>query len=161
MFPDPGLKAVAHPVKEFDGNLQTLANDMVDTMRAAPGIGIAAPHVGELQRVVAIELAGSAAPSIYVNPMVEWSSIETVRHDEGSISMPGVTDPIERPASVRVRYQDLSGLEKTQDADGLLAVCLQHEIDQLDGIFWIYRLSKLRRDRIIKRFSKVRGTNED
>lgn len=161
MFPDAGLKAITRSVEEFDGNLQTLAGDLVDTMRAAPGIGIAAPHIGEFKRVIAIELPGSVAPSIYVNPVVEWSSNETARHDEGSISMPGVTDSIDRPASVRVRYQDLSGLEKTQDADGLLAICIQHEIDQLDGIFWIYRLSKLRRDRIVKRFSKIRGTAGD
>ncbi|MEP7454598.1 peptide deformylase [Phyllobacterium sp. SB3] len=161
MFPDAGLKAIARPVEKFDGNLLALADDLVDTMRAAPGIGIAAPHIGELKRVIAIELPGSVAPSIYVNPVVECSSSETARHDEGSISMPGVTDSIERPASVRIRYQDLSGRENTLDADGLLSICLQHEIDQLDGIFWIYRLSKLRRDRIVKRFNKIRSNPDD
>ncbi|MHC1548380.1 peptide deformylase [Phyllobacterium sp. K27] len=160
-FPDAGLRAIAHPVKAFDNHLQELANDLLQTMRAAPGIGIAAPHIGVLERVIAIEVPGGAEPSIYVNPTVEWSSSEMARHDEGSISMPGVMESIERPAAVRVRYQDLSGLEKTQAADGLLAVCLQHEIDQLDGIFWIYRLSKLRRDRIVKRFEKIRSSIMD
>ena len=154
-FPDPGLKATAQPVEVFDDNLRILAEDLVDTMRAAPGIGIAAPHVGVLTRLIAIELPGSTQPSVYVNPVVEWSSSEMFRHDEGSISMPGVTSPVERPASVRVTYQNLSGVTETVTAEGLLAVCLQHEIDQLDGIFWIYRLSRLRRDRIIKRFGKA------
>lgn len=160
-FPDAGLRAVAQPVKEFDEHLQELADDLLRTMRAAPGIGIAAPHIGVLERIIAIEIPGGAGPSIYVNPMVEWSSSEMARHDEGSISMPGVMESIERPAAIRVRYQDLAGLEQTQDADGLLAVCLQHEIDQLDGIFWIYRLSKLKRDRIVKRFGKIRSTAVD
>lgn len=160
MFPDAGLKAVAQPVQKFDNHLQELANDLLDTMRAAPGIGIAAPHIGVMQRVIAIDLPGIAGHAIYVNPVVEWSSDEMARHDEGSISMPGVTDSIERPASIRLRYQDLTGAEKTQSADGLLAVCLQHEIDQLDGIFWIFRLSRLKRDRIVKRFSKIRNTAE-
>jgi peptide deformylase len=154
-FPDAGLRAIALAVEKFDDNLQALANDLVDTMRAAPGIGIAAPHIGVLQRVVAIELPGAAEPLVYVNPEIICSASETVRHEEGSISMPGVMDWIERPASVQVRYRDLSGIEKTLSVDGLLAICLQHEIDQLDGLFWIYRLSRLRRDRIIKKFSKI------
>ncbi|MEJ1120182.1 peptide deformylase [Phyllobacterium sp. CCNWLW109] len=154
-FPDAGLRAIAKPVKEFNQHLQELADDLLQAMRAAPGIGIAAPHIGVLERVIAIEIPGGAGSSIYVNPMVEWSSSETARYDEGSISMPGVTESIERPAAIRIRYQDLSGREQTEAADGLLAVCLQHEIDQLDGIFWIYRLSKLRRDRIVKRFGKI------
>ncbi|EJN04175.1 peptide deformylase [Phyllobacterium sp. YR531] len=160
MFPDAGLKAAARPVKEFDKHLHELADDLLDTMRAAPGIGIAAPHIGVMQRVIAIDIPGDSGHSVYVNPAVEWSSAEMARHDEGSISMPGVTDSIERPASVRVRYQDLAGIEKTQTADGLLAVCLQHEIDQLDGLFWIFRLSKLKRDRIVKRFNKIRTAKE-
>lgn len=159
-FPDAGLKAVAQPVREFDGHLHELANDLLQTMRAAPGIGIAAPHIGVLERVIAIEIPQVAGPSIYINPAVEWSSSEMARHDEGSISMPGVMESIERPAAIRIRYQDLSGGEQTQAADGLLAVCLQHEIDQLDGVFWIYRLSKLRRDRIVKRFNKLQSIVE-
>ncbi len=152
---------MAQPVTEFNVQLQELADDLLETMRAASGIGIAAPHIGVLERIIVIEIPGEAGgPSVYVNPSVEWSSIETLRHDEGSISMPGVVESIERPGTVRVRYQDLAGLEKVQTADGLLAVCLQHEIDQLDGIFWISQLSKLRRDRIIKRFGKIRSTVE-
>lgn len=151
------MRITALPVGKFDDNLQALADDLVDTMRAAPGIGIAAPHIGVLQRVVAIELPGTAGPTVYVNPEVIWSASETVRHEEGSISMPGVLDWIERPGSVHIRYQDLSGIEKTLSADGLLAICLQHEIDQLDGLFWIYRLSRLRRDRLIKRFGKLQA----
>jgi peptide deformylase len=154
-FPDPRLRAVAEPVRIFDGDLRSLAEDLLDTMRAAPGIGIAAPHIGVARRVAVIELAAAEARS-YVNPKITWASAEMVRHEEGSISMPGVAEEIERPARVSVRYQDLNGAEREETADGLLAICLQHEIDQLDGVFWIYRLSRLKRDRLIKRFEKLR-----
>ena len=124
-------------------------------MRAAPGIGITAPHVGVLKCLVILELDPTKEVRFYVNPEIEWFSTETIRHEEGSVSMPGVSDEIERSAAVRVRYQELSGVSQTEEATGLLSICLQHEIDQLDGIFWIYRLSKLRRDRLIKRYEKL------
>jgi peptide deformylase len=104
-----------------------------------------------------IETSASDGVRIYVNPEVVWASTELARHQEGSVSMPGVAETVERPARVRVRYQDLSGADRLEEADGLLAVCLQHEIDQLDGIFWVQRLSKLKRDRLVKRFDKLRG----
>jgi peptide deformylase len=129
--------------------------DLVDTMRAAPGIGITAPHVGVLARVVAIELSAADGVRIYVNPVVVWSSPETGLHQEGSVSMPGVGEEVERPARVKLRWQDLDGLSHTEEADGLLAVCLQHEIDQLDGCFWIDRLSRLKRERVVKRYEKL------
>ena len=91
----------------------------------------------------------------YVNPQIVWASAEMIRHKEGSVSMPGMIEEIERHARVRVSYQDLAGAGKVEEADGLLSVCLQHEIDQLDGIFWIDRLSRLKRDRAIKRFEKT------
>lgn len=150
-FPDPVLQRGCVPVEEFDHGLAALADDLLDTLRAAPGIGIAGPHIGVLRRVVVLELPG-AAPTVYVNPAVAWTSAERGRHEEGSISMPGVGDLVERPARVRVAFQDLEGRGREVEADGLLSVCLQHEIDQLDGIFWIRRLSPLRRDRIVKRF---------
>jgi peptide deformylase len=106
-----------------------------------------------MRRVVVIELGGDVRT--YVNPVVEWSSPETTRIAEGSISMPGVNDEVERPAKVRVRFRDLDGAEKVEEADGFRATCLQHEIDQLDGIFWIDRLSRLKRDRLTKRFAKL------
>ena len=152
-FPDPLLRQKAAEVTAFDAVLRTLAADLLDTVRAAPGVGITGPHVGELRRVVVIELGGDVRT--YVNPVVEWSSPETTRIAEGSISMPGINEEVERPAKVRVRFRDLDGAEKVEEADGFRATCLQHEIDQLDGIFWIDRLSRLKRDRLTKRFAKL------
>ena len=154
-FPNRLLRAVAEPVTLFDAELQRLAGDLIDTMHAAPGIGITGPHVGILLRLVVIQLPSAAKPGIYVNPSVIHASIDMIRHAEGSVSMPGVTEDVERHASVRVRYQDLDGIEQYEDAEGLLAVCHQHEIDQLDGLFWTQRLSRLKRDRLVKRYDKL------
>jgi peptide deformylase len=154
-YPDPRLREVAQPVAQFDAALRALAGDLLDTMRAAPGIGITAPHIGVPLRLVVLELSPGEVGT-YVNPQLDWSSPETIRHAEGSVSMPGVTDEIERHARIRLRYRDLDGAERTEEADGLLAICHQHEIDQLDGIFWLERLSRLRRDRVIARYNKLR-----
>jgi peptide deformylase len=132
-----------------------LTRDLTETMHAAPGIGITAPHIGILRRLAVIQLETDTEPHISINPEIVWSSPEMIRHMEGSVSMPGVTDEVERHARVRVTYKGLDGIERTEEAEGLMAVCLQHEIDQLDGIFWIDRLSKLKRDRLIKRFEKL------
>ncbi|MGX7874004.1 peptide deformylase [Mesorhizobium sp. ORM6] len=154
-FPNPHLRAVAEPVQRFDGDLHGLAGDLIDTMHAAPGIGITGPHIGILKRLVVIQLPSAAKPEVYANPSIVEASTEMIRHAEGSVSMPGVTEDIERHASVRVRYQDLDGNERFEDADGLLAICHQHEIDQLDGLFWTHRLTRLKRDRLIKRYGKL------
>lgn len=154
-FPDPRLKLIAEPVTIFDDELRALAADLLDTMCAAPGIGITAPHIGIARRVVVLELEGPGSARTYVNPRILSASEETMLHTEGSVSMPGVTDEIRRHARVRIGYQDLQGIERTEEAEGLLAVCHQHEIDQLDGMFWIQRLSKLKRDRLIKRYEKL------
>lgn len=154
-YPDPRLKLRSVEIDRFDARLATLAADLAETMRAAPGIGITAAHAGILERLVVIELSGPASTRVYVNPEIEWSSPETGQHTEGSVSMPGVTDTVERPARVRVRYRDLTGGHRVEEADGLLCVCLQHEIDQLDGIFWIERLSRLKRERIVRKYRKI------
>lgn len=154
-FPDPRLRLPAQPVTRFDADLHALAEDLLDTMRAAPGIGITAPHIGVLLRLVVLELTPGDV-RFYANPELDQVSRETIRHTEGSVSMPGVTDELERHAQVRVRYQDLEGREQNEDAGGLLAICHQHEIDQLDGIFWLDRLSRLKRDRLIARYNKLR-----
>lgn len=154
-FPDARLRARCATVTQFDDALQALANDLAETMRAAPGIGITAAHVGELLRLAVIELDGPASTRIYVNPEIAWFSGETRRHVEGSVSMPGLTEEVERPARIRISFQSLSGDHLTEEADDLLSVCLQHEIDQLDGIFWIDRLSRLKRERIVKKFRKL------
>jgi len=154
-FPDPRLRVAAEPVTRFDVDLRALADDLLDTMRAAPGVGITAPHLGVPLRLVVLELAPGEA-GVYVNPVLLSASAETIRHVEGSVSMPGVTDEIERPAQVAIGYRDLEGVERTEAAEGFRAVCHQHEIDQLDGIFWIDRLSRLKRDRLIARYNKLR-----
>ena|ERR1700735_1286948 len=159
-FPDPRLRQAAVEVEVFDAALAALARDLLETMRAAGGIGITAPHIGVAQRLVVLELPPGNAVRIYVNAQIIWASPETIRAEEGSVAMPGVSEEIERPARVRVRYQDLAGEERIEEADGLLAVCLQHEIDQLDGLFWIYRLSRLRRDRLVKRYGKASPVTE-
>lgn len=153
-YPDPALRRRAEPVAIFDAALEALARDLLETMRAAPGIGITAPHCGVPSRLVVIELDG--AVSRYANPQIVWASPETARHPEGSVSLPGVVEEVERPARVRVAFQDLAGAAQEVEADGLLAVCLQHEIDQLDGVFWLERLSRLRRERVLKRYEKLR-----
>jgi peptide deformylase len=154
-FPDPRLRLKAEPILGFDDELRALAQDLTETMRAAPGIGITAPHIGVLKRLVVIQLETDASPHVYANPRIVWASPETIHQVEGSVSMPGVTDEIERQARVRVSYRDLDGTEHEEEAEGLMAVCHQHEIDQLDGIFWIDRLSRLKRDRLIKKFGKL------
>jgi peptide deformylase len=154
-YPDRRLAIPARPVTEFDDALRELAQDLLDTMRAAPGIGITAPHIGVPLRVVVLELGAKDGPQTYVNPEIEWASPEMILHKEGSVSMPGVNDEVQRHARVRISYWDLDGNMQSEESDGLRAVCHQHEIDQLDGMFWIQRLSRLKRDRLIKRFEKI------
>lgn len=156
MFPDPRLRQAAAPVTFFDAALRTLAADLLDTMRAAPGIGITAPHIGVALRVVVLDLRDAPGARTYINPEIVWASNETIQHEEGSVSMPGVIEQIERLAKVRVRYQDLDGQEHIEESDGLRAICHQHEIDQLDGIFWTQRLSALRRNRLAARYEKIK-----
>ncbi|ORE94198.1 peptide deformylase [Stappia sp. 22II-S9-Z10] len=156
IYPDPRLREVAAPVETFGADLAALAADLADTMRAAPGIGITAPHIGVALRVVVLALPEDEAPVTYVNPEIVEASAELFRHVEGSVSMPGVAEDVERPAKVRVRYQDLAGDVHEEEAEGLRAVCHQHEIDQLDGKFWLQSLSRLKRDRVIKRYEKLR-----
>ncbi len=155
-FPDPRLRHMAEPVTDFNDALRALSVDLLDTLRAAPGIGITGPHIGVPLRVVVLELPDEDTVRIYVNPCILSCSDEMVRHTEGSISMPGALEEVERHARVRVQYQDLSGTEKTEDAEGFLSVCHQHEIDQLDGIFWLQKLSRLKRERLVKRYQKGR-----
>jgi len=154
-YPDPRLTLPAQPVTVFDGALRELANDLKETMRAAPGIGITAPHIGVALRVVVLELDPLGGARTYVNPSIIWASPEMIWHREGSVSMPGVHDEVERHARLRISYHDLDGEARTEESDGLRAVCHQHEIDQLNGLFWIQRLSRLKRERLIKRFDKL------
>ncbi|MBR0781462.1 peptide deformylase [Bradyrhizobium iriomotense] len=154
-YPDRRLAMPARPVTAFDDGLRELAADLLDTMRAAPGIGITAPHVGVPLRVVVLELDAKDGARTYVNPEITWASPELIMHREGSVSMPGVNDEVQRHARVRISYQDLDGNLQTEESETLRAVCHQHEIDQLDGMFWIQRLSRLKRERLVKKFEKM------
>ncbi|MFB2566433.1 peptide deformylase [Rhizobium sp. IMFF44] len=155
-FPNPLLRTACTAVTVFDEDLRVLVNDLLDTMRAAPGVGITGAHIGVLKRVVVIELSREDGVRTYINPEILWSSAETMRHMEGSVSMPGATEEIVRPKSIRFRYRDVAGETNEAEAHDFLAICIQHEIDQLDGIFWLQRLSKLKRDRLVKKWEKMR-----
>ena len=154
-YPDPRLMLPAESVTVFDGALRELARDLLETMHAAPGIGITAPHIDVSLRVVVLDLDPIDGARTYVNPEIAWASPETIAHQEGSVSMPGVSDDIRRHARVRISYRDVDGNAYIEEAEGLRAVCHQHEIDQLNGLFWIQRLSRLKRERLIKRFEKL------
>ncbi|EJN09467.1 peptide deformylase [Bradyrhizobium sp. YR681] len=157
-YPDRRLAMPARPVTVFDDALRELATDLLDTMRAAPGIGITAPHIGVPLRVVVLELDPKDGAQTYVNPEIEWASPETIMHREGSVSMPGVNDEVQRHARVRISYRDLDGNMQSEESEALRAVCHQHEIDQLDGMFWIQRLSRLKRERLVKKYEKMSRT---
>jgi peptide deformylase len=154
-YPDPSLALPAERVIVFDEALRELARDLLETMRAAPGIGITAPHIGISLRVVVLDLDPIDGARTYVNPEITWASSETIAHREGSVSMPGVHDDIRRHARIRISYHDVDGNAHIEEAEGLRAVCHQHEIDQLNGLFWIQRLSRLKRERLIRRFEKL------
>jgi peptide deformylase len=158
VLPDPRLRAVADPVDRIDDGIKKLAQDMLDTMYAAPGIGLAATQLGEMKRVVVMDLAKDGepkAPIIMVNPEIRKVSEEIAVSEEGCLSIPEFYYDVERPAAVTVRYTDLDGKEVTMEADERLAVCVQHEIDHLDGVLYIDYLSRLKRDRVLKKFEKA------
>lgn len=156
-FPDPRLKLPCAPVEAFDENLRQMADDLLGTMRAAPGVGITAAHIGVLLRIFVLELSPEDGVRIFVNPEILEASKNIIRHTEGSVSMPGATEEVERPGKIRVRYQDLNGAFHEQEAGGFTAICIQHEIDQLDGIFWLQRLSRLKRERLVRKWEKQNG----
>ncbi|WP_421361419.1 peptide deformylase [Agrobacterium rosae] len=153
-YPHPALGSHCEAVTEFGPELAQLAQDLLETMRAAPGVGITAAHIGVLQRIFVLELKPGDVRT-YVNPEILETSGETMRHMEGSVSMPGFTDEVERLSKVTLRYQDVSGQWREEQAEGFHAICIQHEIDQLNGMFWLKRLSKLKRDRLIRKWEKA------
>jgi peptide deformylase len=159
--PHPLLKAKAEPVDAGDPTLRRLADDMLETMYAAPGIGLAAPQVGVLKRLFVADLADKKkgeepAPIILLNPKIGWRSDEEVTLEEGCLSLPGQFADVLRPRAVRVRYQDLEGAAREIEAEGLLARCLQHELDHLDGVLFIDRISVLKRGMIMRKLAKAR-----
>ena len=177
--PDPRLKVVSKPVEHFDGELQTLVDDMFETMYDAPGIGLAAIQVGVPLRVLVIDLqpddpdappvecdhdghshthpATKREPRIFVNPEILEPAEELATYQEGCLSVPEIYAEIDRPATCRVRWQDVAGTVHEEDLDGLMATCIQHEMDHLEGILFIDHLSRLKRSMALKKLNKLRA----
>lgn len=153
-YPHALLRQAAVPVLAFDAALADLARDLCDTLDAAQAAGLAGPHIGVPTRIAVLRPEPGAPATVYVNPEIAWASPERVSGPEGSVSMPGIREEVERAASVRVRFRTLDGAVQEEAADGFRSACLQHEIDQLDGVFWIERLSRLRRDRARRRYAR-------
>jgi peptide deformylase len=158
ILPDPLLRQVSKPVERFDADLRKFAADMLDTMYDAPGIGLAAIQVGEPLRMLVIDLAKEDEPKaaqIFINPQVLSSSDDRNVYEEGCLSIPDYYAEVERPATVRVSYLDVEGKQQEVAADGLLATCLQHEIDHLNGVLFIDHISRLKREMVVKKFKKL------
>lgn len=171
--PDARLKTVSTPVEEFDDALKTLVEDMTDTMYAANGIGLAAIQVGVPKRILVIDLqevpegeepneeepseeGPEKNPLVFINPEILDPSDELAGYKEGCLSVPDQFADVERPASIRARWQDLDGKTHEQDMEGLMATCLQHEMDHLEGILFIDHLSRLKRQMVLKKLNKMR-----
>ena len=157
-LPDPRLRLVSKPVGRVDAAIRKLVEDMFETMYGAPGIGLAAVQVGVPKRVVTMDLAKKDEPKnpkVYINPEILWASEERTTYEEGCLSIPEYYEEVERPAQVKVRYTDLDGNAQEVEANGLLATCLQHEVDHLNGVLFIDHISKLKRSRVIKKFAKA------
>ncbi|SHJ25418.1 peptide deformylase [Aureimonas altamirensis DSM 21988] len=158
ILPDPILRQVSDPVERIDDAVRAFADDMLETMYDAPGIGLAAIQVGVPRRMLVIDLAKEDEPKnplVFINPQILSTSDEPSLYEEGCLSIPEYYAEVERPASLTVRYQDVNGKTQELAADGLLATCLQHEIDHLNGVLFIDHISKLKRDMVIRKFTKA------
>jgi peptide deformylase len=163
ILPDKRLRLVSAPAKSIDPELRLLIDDMFETMYEAPGIGLAAIQVGVPERVIVMDLAKKDEPKeprVFVNPQVLWRSDEKATYEEGCLSIPEFYEEVERSAKVRVKFLDVTGAEQELEASGLLATCLQHEIDHLDGVLFIDHISRLKRERVIKKFTKAAKRGE-
>ena len=158
------LKQISKPVDGVDDALRALMDDMLETMYDAPGIGLAAVQIGEAKRVIVMDLGDRDAeedaepvkkPLYFVNPEIVWSSEETAPYEEGCLSVPEIFEAVERPAKVRLRYLNYQGETVEEEADGLYAVCIQHEMDHLQGVLFIDHLSRLKRERSIAKVKKA------
>jgi len=159
IVPDPRLKQTAKPVATVDARVRRLMDDMAETMYAAPGIGLAAPQVGALERVIVVDVAEKdARPNLLrmANPELLWTSEDTATYNEGCLSLPDQYAEVVRPRAIRVRYRDHDDVERELETDGLLATCIQHEIDHLDGILFVDHLSALKRGIILRKLQKAR-----
>ncbi|NVK30551.1 MAG: peptide deformylase [Gammaproteobacteria bacterium] len=157
IFPHPCLRKVAAEVQNIDDEIQTLVDDMLETMYDAEGVGLAATQINVIKRVVVMDCSEAGdSPIVAINPMIVTASSETAERSEGCLSIPGVHDNVTRPAQVTFRALDRSGESYEMAAEGLLAACIQHEIDHLDGKLFIDGLSSLKRDRIRKKMEKLK-----
>jgi len=157
-LPDPKLRLISKPIERVDDSVRKLLDDMVETMHEAPGIGLAAIQVAEALRLVVVDLAKKDEPPQplqFINPEIVWSADDRSVYEEGCLSIPEYYEEVERPASVRARFVDRDGKQQEILAEGLLATVLQHEIDHLDGVLFIDHISKLKRDRVTKKFTKM------
>ena len=157
-LPDAKLRLVSKRIERVDGDLRRLIDDMIETMHDAPGVGLAAIQVAEPIRLLVVDVARkeeTADPQVFINPEIVWSSEERLTYEEGCLSIPEYYAEVERPGSVRARALDREGKEREIRAEGLLSTVLQHEIDHLDGVLFIDHISKLKRDRVIKKFQKA------
>ena len=157
-LPDKRLRLISEPVKQIDAGIRKLVDDMFETMYKAPGIGLAAIQLGVAKRVITLDLSKKEddhEPQVFINPEILWQSEALAKFEEGCLSIPDYYEEVERPAEVKVKYLDLAGKKRDIDAKGLFATCLQHEIDHINGVLFIDHLSKLKRDRIIKKFTKA------
>ena len=158
ILPDAVLRRVSDPVGPITPEIRTLVADMFETMYDAPGVGLAAIQVGVAKRVVTIDTAkeeGVRDARVFIDPEIVWASEEKRVYDEGCLSIPEYYAEVERPDRVRVKFRDIEGEVQEIEAGGLLATCIQHEIDHLNGVLFIDHISKLKRDRVIKRFAKA------
>jgi peptide deformylase len=158
IIPDSKLRLISEPIKEITKDIRQLADDMLETMYDAPGVGLAAIQIGEPVRMVTMDVSKSEderQPMLLINPEIVWASEEKRVYEEGCLSIPEYYEEVERPDRVRFRYMNINGEVIEQDADGLMATCVQHEIDHLNGVLFIDYLSKLKRDRVMTKFKKA------
>jgi peptide deformylase len=158
ILPDPLLRQMSKPLERVDAQVARLADDMLETMYDAPGIGLAAIQIGEPLRMLVVDLAKedeAPAPHVFINPEILQRSDERSVYEEGCLSIPDYYAEVERPASVRVKYLDRDGNSQEIEAEGLMATCLQHEIDHLDGVLFVDHISKLKRDIVVRKFKKL------
>jgi len=163
ILPDNILKQHSSDFVTVDAGVRDLADDMFDTMYEAPGIGLAAVQIGLLKRMIVVDVSRQEdlrEPVCMINPTIVWSSEEMSEYEEGCLSIPEIYDKVTRPAEVKVQYLDREGAECERHCDGLLSTCVQHEIDHLNGVLFIDHLTRLKRDRVIKKFVKAARQNE-
>jgi len=161
--PDPRLQAVSTDVEKVDDDIRKLIDDMADSMYQADGIGLAAVRIGVAKRVIVIDLdqkEGKKNPRAFINPKITWASDEMAVFEEGCLSVPEIWDDVERPARIRCEYLDSDGNKQLLEADGMLATCLQHEMDHLNGVLFIDHLSRLKRSMAIKKLTKAKKLKE-